>query len=61
MGRSAFRLEVTARPRLELVDTSLERFLAKRDIVRESNRSGNISIFTSYQVTILIIKFMLQT
>ena len=33
MDRSAFMTEVTARPRLELVDTSLERFLAKRDIV----------------------------
>merc|ERR1719192_541184 len=31
--RSALRLEVTARPRLEPVDTSLERFLAKRDMV----------------------------
>ena len=64
MERSALRLEVTARPRLEVVDTSLERFLAKRDIVRsaaESSRSVNINIFTSDQVTILIIKFMLQT
>ena len=33
MERSALRLEVTASPRLEVVDTSLERFLAKRDIV----------------------------
>ena len=33
MDRSALRVEVTARPRLEVEDTSLERFLAKRDMV----------------------------